>query len=146
MDATDRKILEILQENGRITMKKLGELVSMSTPSVIERVRRMEENGVILGYSAIVSPEAVGRELTAHIIVTFFPGKKQGFLEFLKGQDEIIEAQETAGKTDVILRICCADIKRFLSLADQIRQYGTTESYVHMDHFKKIPLLPEKIG
>jgi len=144
MDATDRMILEILQENGRITMKKLGELVSMSTPSVIERVRRMEKSGIIEGYTAVVNPAAIGRELSADIIVGFFPGKREAFLEFLATQDEIIEAHETAGKTDVILRICCKDIKRFLALADIIKQYGTTESYVHMEYFKKIPLLPEE--
>ena len=125
-------------------MKRLGEMVSMSTPSVIERVRRMEEGGIIEGYTALVSPAAIGRELTADIIVALFPGKKPAFVEFLASQDEIIEAHETAGKTDAILRICCKDIKRFLSLVDIIRQYGTTESYVHMEYFKKIPLLPEK--
>ena len=56
MDITDYKIIEILQKEGRISMKDLGKIVGLTSPAVSERVRRLEESGVIEGYKAIVNP------------------------------------------------------------------------------------------
>ena len=61
MDITDYKIIEILQEEGRISMKDLGKIVGLTSPAVSERVKRLEEAGVIEGYKAIVNPNALGR-------------------------------------------------------------------------------------
>lgn len=60
MDITDYKIIEILQEEGRISMKDLGKIVGLTSPAVSERVKRLEEAGVIEGYKAIVNPNALG--------------------------------------------------------------------------------------
>lgn len=61
MDITDYKIIEILQEEGRISMKDLGKIVGLTSPAVSERVKRLEEAGVIEGYKAIINPNALGR-------------------------------------------------------------------------------------
>ena len=61
VDSLDEQILAALQENGRLTMKSLAEQVGLSSPAMIERVRRLEERGVISGYRAVVAPAALGR-------------------------------------------------------------------------------------
>ena len=68
-DLTDRKIISILQKDGRITMKHLGELINMSTPSTIDRVRRLEEAGVIKGYAAVVDYIALGYDMHIYIFL-----------------------------------------------------------------------------
>ena len=66
MDITDYKIIEILQNEGRISMKDLGKIVGLPSPAVSERVKRLEEAGVIEGYKAIINPNALGRVIKAH--------------------------------------------------------------------------------
>ena len=70
VDSLDEQILAALQENGRLTMKSLAEQVGLSSPAMIERVRRLEERGVISGYRAVVAPAALGRPISALIAAT----------------------------------------------------------------------------
>ena len=67
MDITDYKIINILQEDGRISMKDLGKIVGLTSPAVSERVKRLEESGVIQGYKAIVNPDKLGRVIKSFI-------------------------------------------------------------------------------
>lgn len=70
MDNTDFKIIEILQQNARISMQRLAQEINMSTPATIERVRKLEESGSIVGYRAMVRPERVGRDIVAFVMIT----------------------------------------------------------------------------
>lgn len=142
LDETDRKILEILQDDGRITMKTLSELTHMSAPAVTDRIRRMEDAGIITGYTAKVSPSAMGYNIHASIVVMYHRGKKEEFLNFIKNEDSIIIADETPGKSDAILQVWCTDFIDFFSLVTRIRNYGETDCYIHMEHYKDLPLLP----
>ena len=82
-DLTDRKIISILQKDGRITMKHLGELINMSTHSTIDRVRRLEEAGVIKGYAAVVDYIALGYDMHIYIFVEVNQNKRPGLLEYI---------------------------------------------------------------
>lgn len=68
MDLIDRKILHELQLNAKISMKELAQKVYLSSPSTIERVRRLEENGIIKGYKAIIDAEKLNRNITAFVL------------------------------------------------------------------------------
>ena len=72
IDTLDERILSELQSNGRLTMKALAERVGLSSPAMIERVRRLEERGVLAGYRAIVSPAAIGRPMSTDGTTTRF--------------------------------------------------------------------------
>ena len=141
-DETDRRILRILQDDGRITMKKLAEQVHLSAPAATDRVKRLEDAGIISGYVAKVNPSAMGFKIDASIVVMYHRGKKAEFLDFLQEEDEIVQADETPGKSDAILRVHCQDIEHFFSLVSRIRVYGETDSYIHMECYKQAPLLP----
>lgn len=142
-DNTDRAILEQLQLNGRISMRKLGEAVHLSSPAVTERVKRLEDSGVIERYTARINPAAMGLKVEASIIVMLQNGKKNEFLRFIKEESEIITANETPGKSDALLTVYCQNIERFFSLISRIRKYGATDSYVHMENYKDSIFLPE---
>ena len=81
MDITDYKIIEILQEEGRISMKDLGKIVGLTSPAVSERVKRLEEAGVIEGYKAIVNPNALGRAIKAFVHISLPSNKYNEFIE-----------------------------------------------------------------
>ena len=142
-DHIDRDILEQLQINGRVSMKKLGEIIHLSAPAVTERVKRMEDMGIIEGYTIRPNAVAMGYQVEATIIVMLHDGKKESFLEFIQAEDEIVEACEIPGKTDALLKVYCESIERFFALVARIRNYGATDSYVHMEHYKRSVLLPE---
>lgn len=136
MDATDFKILEILQSDGRISMKKLADQINMSTPATIERVRKLEENQSIVGYKAIIRPDRVGREVSAFIQVEVHRDQRTAFYQYIKSSDNIIEAYELAGRYTALLYVSCPDMEEFLKTVYDLYDMGNSETYVITDLIK----------
>ena len=136
MDSIDFQILEILQRDGRISMKKLAEQVSMSPPAVIERVRKLEENQSVVGYKAVVRPDRVGREISAFILAAVDRGQRERFYRYLRESDNVIEAHELAGRFTALLQVSCPDMEEFLKTVYELYDMGSTETYVITDLIK----------
>ena len=134
-DLTDRKIISILQKDGRITMKHLGELINMSTPSTIDRVRRLEEAGVIKGYAAVVD------YMHIYIFVEVNQNKRPGLLEYIAKNQLIAGAHGVAGSKDMVLDVYCRT-SEFNKLVDELRSFGETESNMIMEFIKEEPIIP----
>jgi len=140
-DLTDRKIISILQKDGRITMKHLGELINMSTPSTIDRVRRLEEAGVIKGYAAVVDYIALGYDMHIYIFVEVNQNKRPGLLEYIAKNQLIVGAHGVAGSKDMVLDVYCRT-SEFNKLVDELRSFGETESNMIMEFIKEEPIIP----
>lgn len=140
-DLTDRKIISILQKDGRITMKHLGELINMSTPSTIDRVRRLEEAGVIKGYAAAVDYIALGYDMHIYIFVEVNQNKRPGLLEYIAKNQLIAGAHGVAGSKDMVLDVYCRT-SEFNKLVDELRSFGETESNMIMEFIKEEPIIP----
>lgn len=140
-DLTDRKIISILQKDGRITMKHLGELINMSTPSTIDRVRRLEEAGVIKGYVAVVDYIALGYDMHIYIFVEVNQNKRPGLLEYIAKNQLIAGAHGVAGSKDMVLDVYCRT-SEFNKLVDELRSFGETESNMIMEFIKEEPIIP----
>src|SRR3712207_4448934 len=95
MDLTDAKIIEILQDNGRISMKDLGIAVGLTSPAVSERVKRLEEAGIISGYKAIINPDSMGRTIKAFINVSLPGTSYESFLEQVEEDHRIVEGHRS---------------------------------------------------
>lgn len=108
MDRIDRQILNILQLNGRITNKAIAERIGLSTPAVLERIKKLENNGFIKGYKAILDPEKLGKKITAIMAITI---DRKNMESLDKIRDAIISCKEirsyyfTTGKYDFILNV-----------------------------------------
>jgi Lrp/AsnC family transcriptional regulator, leucine-responsive regulatory protein len=106
LDEIDVKILNKLQENGRIRRNSLAELVGLSLPSLSERMRKLEETGYITGYAAIIDPKKVGRDVTAFIIVAIDTSKHyHGFIDHAAATAEILECHAITGEGSHLLKI-----------------------------------------
>lgn len=140
-DLTDRKIISILQKDGRITMKHLGELINMSIPSTIDRVRRLEEAGVIKGYAAVVDYIALGYDMHIYIFVEVNQNKRPGLLEYISKNQLIAGAHGVAGSKDMVLDVYCRT-SEFNKLVDELRSFGETESNMIMEFIKEEPIIP----
>ena len=136
MDEIDLNILEILQKDGRISMKKLAEQIHMSSPSTIERVRRLEDNRSILGYRAVVRPDRVGLQINTFVLVIVDPTQQEALYHFARESDRIVAAYVLLGKYGLMLQISCPDMEDYLHTIYQIQKFGYTESYPICDLLK----------
>jgi Lrp/AsnC family transcriptional regulator, leucine-responsive regulatory protein len=106
LDKIDYEILEILQENGRIKRNDLAEKVSLSLPSVSERLRKLEEEGYILSYCAKVNSQKLGYMITAFIFVTVDSSKHfQSFVTHCGDSNEIMECHAITGEGTHVLKV-----------------------------------------
>jgi Lrp/AsnC family leucine-responsive transcriptional regulator len=106
MDAIDRAILEKVSTNGRISWAELGNAVGLTGPAVAERIHKLERIGVIKGYAALLSPEALGQDLTAFVAVTVErPELCAPFLAAVQEIDEVLECHHVAGEDSYWLKV-----------------------------------------
>ncbi|MFJ1757234.1 Lrp/AsnC family transcriptional regulator [Kitasatospora sp. NPDC088134] len=106
MEELDQRIVQLLLQDGRMSYTDLGKATGLSTSAVHQRVRRLEQRGVIRGYTAIVDPEAVNLALTAFISVKpFDPSSPDDTPERLEGLPEIEACHSVAGDENYILKV-----------------------------------------
>ncbi|MDB4909025.1 MAG: AsnC family transcriptional regulator [Gemmatimonadetes bacterium] len=106
MDATDLKIIARLQDAGRESWAKLGELLGMTGAAAAERVRKLEDEGVIRGYAALVEPKAVGAILTAYVAIAVErPHHRKALLARIVEIPEVQECHHVAGDMDYLLKV-----------------------------------------
>jgi Lrp/AsnC family leucine-responsive transcriptional regulator len=124
VDSLDEQILAALQANGRLTMKALAEQVGLSSPAMIERVRRLEERGVISGYRAVVAPEALGRPITALIAASVDRRDYDAFLNHLQEQAAVAEVHRTTGDTTHLIKLHVPDMVTLERIVDDLSDAG----------------------
>jgi Lrp/AsnC family leucine-responsive transcriptional regulator len=106
VDPIDLQLIELLQVNGRATQSELAKVVGLSQPAVAERIRKLEERGVIVGYSARVDAALLGLDITAFIGVGIeHPKFFDGFTKKVKGLPEVLECHRVAGEDSYLLKV-----------------------------------------
>jgi len=121
MDAIDRKILALLQDDGRLTVTELAARVGLSVSPCHRRLRELERSGVIRGYRAVVNPDAVGLTFQALVFVTMRQEDRDTLLGFeaaVAGIPNVVQAQRLFGDPDYLLRIVTADLAAYQRLED----------------------------
>jgi Lrp/AsnC family transcriptional regulator, leucine-responsive regulatory protein len=134
LDETDRTVLRELQANARITLSELSRRVGLTAPAVGERIRRLEEAGVISGYHAVVDLEKIGRTISAFIRVRFSGGggKYDTFQRLLERSPEVLECYHITGEDCFIVRAAVATISDLERLSSSLARFGdTTTSIVY---------------
>jgi Lrp/AsnC family leucine-responsive transcriptional regulator len=116
LDATDRKILNLLQSNGRMTNAEVAERVHLSPSATLRRVKRLEEDGVIEAYVALVSPAAIGRSTNVFVEITLNSQSEECIDTFeaaVREAPDIMECYLMSGDFDYLLRVVAADTADF---------------------------------
>lgn len=130
MDITDHRIIDILQKDGRVSMKDLGKIVGLTSPAVSERVKRLEEAGIIEGYKAIVNPDALGRVIKAFIHISLPSNKYQDFIEEARKDPRIVECHHITGDDCSLLKVIVKDMYELEEVIDSIKKIGSTKTSV----------------
>lgn len=137
MDATDYKIIEILLEDGRIPMKELSQKVALSPPATAERVKRLEEAGIITGYAAKINYEKLGKSINVLINVGINVQRSEKFMEFVRNEKSIVECHQVTGPYCKILKARLDDISALEKLIGKIQVFGTTETFIILSSLTK---------
>lgn len=148
-DPTDYKILKRLQENGRITNIQLSTEIGLSPAPTLERVKKLENNGVIESYHARINKGTVGLGITALIQINLarqMENAIHNFIEQINSIPEIIECYQVTGNFDYLLKAVVADIPAFERLIGErlgkIEEIGQMHTNVILSEVKHTPLLP----
>ncbi|WNC16297.1 AsnC family transcriptional regulator [Brevibacillus brevis] len=124
MDQIDLKILEALQQNARISFSELGRTINMTQPAVSERVRKLEERGVIDAYRTIVSPEKLGKTVTAFVLVqTNDCGRLTAFGH---QSEDVVEMYQLSGQFNFMLKVQTSSMSSLQDFLSRCSQYGFT--------------------
>ncbi|ATW47412.1 Lrp/AsnC family transcriptional regulator [Streptomyces xantholiticus] len=140
-DATDWRILQALQTRGRASFTELARAVSMSASAVTERVRRLEEAGVIKGYSAVVDEERLGLPILAFVRLRYPNGNYKPFHDLLDTTPEILEAHHVTGDDCFVLKVATRSMSHLEEVSGKIGALGSvTTSVVYSSPLPRRPI------
>ena len=134
MDGIDYKILRILQKNARETASNISKEIHLSVSAVIERIRKMEETGVIKEYTIIVNEKKTGNEMTAMMEVSLEHSKFfDAFAEQIQGMDSIVSCYYQTGDFDLLLKISCRSSEELEDIHRQVMSLtGVSATRTHV--------------
>lgn len=130
LDPVDRAILAALSDDARVTMAELARAVGLSAPSMAERVRRLEEAGVITGYRAVVSPSALGLPIAAWLRIRPVPGELERVAGIVRDIPEIVECDRVTGEDCFLARAHLRSLADLERVIDRIIPYAMTNTSV----------------
>ena len=130
IDAVNRRILEELQRDARLTMSELGRRIGMSSPAVTERVRRLEETGVIRGYRLELNPAALGLPIAAYVRIRPNSGQLPKIAELAQQIPEVVECHRVTGEDCFVLKVHIPAIEQLDRLLDIFLLYGSTTTTI----------------
>lgn len=143
MDRIDLKILDFLQTDARITAKELASRLSLSATPIYERIRKLERQGIIKQYVAILNPDMLGRSLMVFLNMTIREHQKDARAKLLKQlteMDEITELYHTSGTYDFVAKVRFASVKEYRDfLVDRVanlENIADIESHIVLDEIK----------
>lgn len=128
LDAIDLRILAMLQEHCKVSLVRVGEQVGLSAPSVIERVKKLEDSGVIVGYHAAVDARRLGKDVTAFIGVSINHPRRIGqFEEIVESLDDVLECHHVTGQHALLLKVKTHNTSSLEQLISRIRSIEGVE-------------------
>jgi Lrp/AsnC family transcriptional regulator, leucine-responsive regulatory protein len=130
LDTVDWRLLDLLQADGRLSFKELGRRINLSAPAVAERVRRLEESGVITGYRAHVDPRRAGQPVQAFVEMRC--ALSRCLLKTSKSEDypEVVEIHKLSGDHCSMLKVRAASLEHFEGLLERLGTHGELRSSV----------------
>ncbi len=137
IDALHWKILKCLQKNARQSNTEIGRQVGISSPAVSERIKKLEDAGIIESYNTLISPFEVGYQLKALITLRAFMGMLKPFLEKVKTYDEVINCYRITGNENIVMEVVLKNQKHLETFIDQLIVYGETKTQIVLSHVIK---------
>ncbi len=143
VDSVNWEILKHLQINARISMAALSKKVGLTAPAVVERIKKMEDIGIIRGYYTQLSYIKTGYQLKAIITLKVFMGRLKPFLERVSEFKEVINCYRITGNENIIMEVVLKNQKHLEQFIDQLISYGETKTHIVLSNkIENAPILP----
>lgn len=130
LDEVGWRILRELQENARLSLAELGRRVGLSTAAVLERVRRMEEDGIIRGYHAEVDRAKIGMTITALLRISVQGEGLKKAIAAAEALDEVLECHRVTGTDSLVMKVGVSSIEHLQALFDHFSPYVATTTSI----------------
>lgn len=144
MDEIDLQMLELLQQDGRMTVSVLSQKLALSRPSVSERLHRLQESGVIKGFTARVAPAAVGRTILLFIQISQLRVSPADFEQFIDRTPHVLECHRVTGTVSYFIKAAVASMGSLQAFVDQLIPFGSINTSIVLSTPVEHPIiLPE---
>ncbi|MEK6154753.1 Lrp/AsnC family transcriptional regulator [Flavobacteriaceae bacterium 3-367] len=134
IDDLNWSILQCLQENARDSFANIGRKVGLTPPAVAERIKKMEDLGILSGYKAVVSHAQTGYLLKAIITLRAFMGKLKPFLEIVVSFDEVVNCYRITGNENIVMEVVLRDQSHLEQFIDKLIVYGEARTHIVLSH------------
>jgi len=136
LDEINSKILDILAINGRASYSEIAQQVGLSAPAIKERMLKLEDQGIISGYKAEVSQQALGKNIGAFILVNVPYSQEKNFMRFVKETDEIASCHHLLGDSAFILKVQLESMTSLEALLNKCMRFGQTTTHMLLSKVK----------
>ncbi len=130
IDYIDCKILQILQENARTTLKDIASQVFLSSPATSARIDKLEKEGFILGYYTKVNREKMGNHIKAFVNVEVANDKKDAFIEYITDCPNVLECSCITGEYAMLLEVVYSNTEELEQFVSKLQRYGKTQTQI----------------
>ncbi len=126
MDKIDIKLIELLQENARYSLKQLAQKVFLSSPAVSSRIEKLENEGIITGYQAEIDPIKLGYHVMAFINLDISPQQKETFYPFIESCPNVIECSCVTGSHSMLIKVAFTGTQELDLFIGKLQKFGPT--------------------
>ena len=130
LDTTDRAIIAALSENGRMTVRDLSARIGLSSPSITERIHKLEDAGAIRGYTIVVDPKAFGLGIAAHVRMRALPGELKRLAQMLIDTPEVVEADRITGEDCFLAKVVVSDVQELEAVIDRFVPFSSIDTAI----------------
>jgi len=130
LDEIDRKLIQILQEDARMSYAELGRQVGLTTPAVIERVRKLEDSKIICGYRAEIDTARVGLPILAFVRMSITGVDYSHIIEVAESSNEVLECHRGTGEDSFIMKVAVSSVEHLQEVIDRLTPYGITTTTI----------------
>ncbi len=146
IDSTNWGILQCLQQNARLSNAEIGRKVGLSSPAVAERIKKMEDYGVLTGYKAVVSYTKTGYQLKAIITLRAFMGRLKPFLTKVSQFDEVLNCYRITGNENIIMEVVLRDQIHLQEFIDSLITYGEVKTHIILSNLIQNNPITDGVG
>ena len=136
MDAVDWTILSLLLENARMPLKQIASHVFLSAPAVASRIHKLEQEGIIIGYRAVLSQDKLGNKVVAYVHLTLQPELQKTFAGFIEKIPYVEECYHVTGPYSMLMKVCFPDIEQLDEFVAKVQKYGKTHTQIAFSTLK----------
>lgn len=134
MDETDIKILQLLKNDGRMPFSQIGQKVALSSPAVKERISKLEDQGIITGYTIKIDHAKLGQPVQAFVL--FETNRCRAFREFCATQKIVLECSRLAGRYSYLVKVAAASMNELELFIDAALKYGSSSTQIVFSSFE----------